>query len=126
MRPTNKKASLTCLLCLLLDCLGSPSAAGPQEVEPDVPSVQPFCLEDEEPPAAPSSSPPLTDQSGSTDPGAPSQGESEPSRNLIELETTEETNKTTQEVNTKFFCQVKKLRTECRFHFLPHLTEKSQ
>lgn len=92
---------MSVMLIALLLFLCSTSPTGAQEVEPDVPSIQPFCLEEEEPAAAPSSSPPLTDQSGSTDPGALSQGESEPSRNLIELETTEESNKITQEVETE-------------------------
>ncbi|XP_037624573.1 G2 and S phase-expressed protein 1 isoform X2 [Sebastes umbrosus] len=78
----------------------SPAPTDSQEAEPvDVPEIQPFCLEEEEeePPAAPPTSPPQPDQSESTDPGAPSQGESEPSKNLIELETTEESNSKTQE-----------------------------
>ncbi|XP_044048779.1 G2 and S phase-expressed protein 1 [Siniperca chuatsi] len=77
----------------------SPAPSGTQEAEPaDAPDIQPFCLEEEEPHAAPPSSPPQPDQSESTCPGALSQGESEPSRNLIELETTEESNSKTQEV----------------------------
>ncbi|XP_054476097.1 G2 and S phase-expressed protein 1 isoform X2 [Anoplopoma fimbria] len=82
----------------------SPAPADTQEAEPvDAPAIQPFCLEEEaeeeeEPPAAPPTSPPKPDQSESAaDPGAPSQSESEPSKNLIELETTEEKSKT-QEV----------------------------
>ncbi|KAI3370585.1 hypothetical protein L3Q82_007154 [Scortum barcoo] len=68
-----------------------------KEAEPvDAPDIQPFCLEEEEPPAAPSTNPPQPDQSETTDPGAQSPGQSEPSRNLIELETTEESK--TQEV----------------------------
>lgn len=63
-----------------------------------VPYIQPFCLEEEEPPALPPSTPPQSDQSESTHPGAQSQGETEPSRNLIQLETTEESNSKTQEV----------------------------
>ncbi|KAE8296643.1 G2 and S phase-expressed protein 1 [Larimichthys crocea] len=77
----------------------SPAPANTQEVEPvDLPDIQPFCLEEEEPPAALPSSPPQPDQSESTDPGAPSQSEPEPGRNLIELETIEESNTKTQEV----------------------------
>ncbi|XP_076589672.1 G2 and S phase-expressed protein 1 isoform X2 [Chaetodon auriga] len=76
----------------------SPAPTDTQEAEPvDAPDIQPFCLE-EEPPAAPLSSPPQSDQSESTDPGAPSQGESEPGRNLIELEAAEENTNKTQEV----------------------------
>ncbi|XP_038562571.1 G2 and S phase-expressed protein 1 isoform X1 [Micropterus salmoides] len=77
----------------------SPAPAGTQEAEPvSVPYIQPFCLEEEEPPALPPSTPPQSDQSESTHPGAQSQGETEPSRNLIQLETTEESNSKTQEV----------------------------
>ncbi|XP_068584619.1 G2 and S phase-expressed protein 1 isoform X2 [Cebidichthys violaceus] len=77
----------------------SPAPTDAQEAEPvDALDVQPFCLEEEEePPAAPPTSPSQPDQSESADPGAPSQGESEPIKNLIELETTEEKSKT-QEV----------------------------
>ncbi|KAI3370975.1 hypothetical protein L3Q82_023629, partial [Scortum barcoo] len=75
----------------------SPAPADAQEAEPvDAPDIQPFCLEEEEPPAAPPTNPPQPDQSETTDPGAQSPGQSEPSRNLIELETTEESK--TQEV----------------------------
>ncbi|XP_033490448.2 G2 and S phase-expressed protein 1 isoform X1 [Epinephelus lanceolatus] len=80
----------------------SPAPSETQEAEPvDAPEIQPFCLEEEEeeeqPPAVPPS-PPQPDQSESTDTEALSQGESEPVRNLIELETTEECNSKTQEV----------------------------
>ncbi|XP_070762940.1 G2 and S phase-expressed protein 1 [Enoplosus armatus] len=77
----------------------SPAPADTQEAEPvDVPDIQPFCLEEEELSATPPSSPPQPDQSESMEPGAPCQGESEPKRNLMELETTEESNSKTQEV----------------------------
>ncbi|XP_034392000.1 G2 and S phase-expressed protein 1 isoform X2 [Cyclopterus lumpus] len=74
----------------------SPAPAHTQEAE--LVDVHTFCLEEEEPPAAPppASPPPQPDQSESTDPGDLHQGGSEPSRNLIELETTEESK--TQEV----------------------------
>lgn len=88
-------------IAVLLLFLCSPAPVNKQEAEPvDAPDIQPFCLEeeDEQPPAAPPTSPPQPDQSESTDPGALSQGESEPSRNLIELENTEESNSKTQEV----------------------------
>ncbi|XP_049928823.1 G2 and S phase-expressed protein 1 isoform X2 [Epinephelus moara] len=80
----------------------SPAPSETQEAEPvDAPEIQPFCLEEEEeeeqPPAVPPSRP-QPDQSESTDTNALSQGESEPVRNLIELETTEESNSKTQEV----------------------------
>ncbi|KAK9516221.1 hypothetical protein VZT92_024164 [Zoarces viviparus] len=70
----------------------SPAPADAQEAEPvDALEVQPFCLEEEEPvlPAAPPTSPSQPDQSESADPGAPGQGESEPIKHLIELQTTE-------------------------------------
>ncbi|XP_034734592.1 G2 and S phase-expressed protein 1 [Etheostoma cragini] len=75
-----------------------PSADLPKEAEPvDSPDIQSFCLE-EEPPAAPPSSPPQTDQSESTDPGSQSLVVSEPDKNLIELESKEESNSNTPEV----------------------------
>ncbi|XP_042266726.1 G2 and S phase-expressed protein 1 isoform X2 [Thunnus maccoyii] len=76
----------------------SPAPPDTQEAEPvDAPDIQPFCLEEEEePPAAPPPAAPQPDQSESTDTGELSQSQSEPSRNLIELETTEE--KKNQEV----------------------------
>ncbi|KAM7397338.1 hypothetical protein PAMP_020319 [Pampus punctatissimus] len=76
----------------------SPASADTQEAEPvDAPHIQPFCLEEEEKTrAAPPPTAPQPDQSESMDTGALSQSQSEPRRNLIELETTEE--KTTQEV----------------------------
>ncbi|XP_040894580.1 G2 and S phase-expressed protein 1 isoform X2 [Toxotes jaculatrix] len=77
----------------------SPAPADTQEAEPvEAPDIQPFCLEEEQPPTAPPPSPPQPDQSESTDPGAPSLGQSEPVSNLIELETIEESNSKTQEV----------------------------
>ncbi|XP_022620312.1 G2 and S phase-expressed protein 1-like isoform X1 [Seriola dumerili] len=82
----------------------SPAPAVTQEAEPDdTPDIQPFSLEEEQPPAAPLPSPPCSpppqpDQSESTDPGAPGQRQSGPVRNLIELETTEESSSKTQEV----------------------------
>lgn len=49
-----------------------------QEADPvEMPVIQPFCLEEEELPAAPPTSSPQPDQSGSTEAGAPSQGQSE-------------------------------------------------
>ncbi|KAM3608584.1 uncharacterized protein V6R79_001272 [Siganus canaliculatus] len=88
----------------------SPAPAGVQELEPAdaAPEIQPFCLEEEEQkeeeePAADAppttTSPTQPDQSESTAPEAPSQVESaQPIKNLIELETAEESNRTTQEV----------------------------
>lgn len=75
----------------------SPALTDTQEVPVDAPDIQPFCLE-EEPPAAPLTSPLQPNQSESTDTGALNQGESEPSRNLIELEAAEESANKTQEV----------------------------
>ncbi|XP_051238539.1 G2 and S phase-expressed protein 1 isoform X1 [Dicentrarchus labrax] len=76
----------------------SPTPACIQEAEPvDAPDIQPFCLEEEEPPAALPASPPQSDQSESMDLGAQNKGELEPAKNLIELETTESNSKT-QEV----------------------------
>ncbi|KAM7397195.1 hypothetical protein PAMP_020187 [Pampus punctatissimus] len=70
-----------------------------QEAEPvDDLDIQPFCLDEEELPAAPPSSAPQPDHSESTDTGALSQVQSETSRTHIDLETTEETNSKTQEV----------------------------
>ncbi|XP_026222113.1 G2 and S phase-expressed protein 1-like isoform X2 [Anabas testudineus] len=82
----------------------SPVPADAQEVESvDAPEVQPFSLEEDEqkepgpPETTPSCTPP-PDQSERTEPGALSQDQSGPSRNLIELEGTEENNSKTQEV----------------------------
>lgn len=65
----------------------------------DVPEVQPFSLEEEEEmeqhDAPPSCASPI-DQSERTDPVAPDG--SEPSRNLIEMESMEESDSKTQEV----------------------------
>ncbi|KAL3044483.1 hypothetical protein OYC64_012890 [Pagothenia borchgrevinki] len=55
-----------------------PAPVEMQEAEPvEVPVIQPFCLEEEELPAAPPTSSPQPDQSESTEAGAPSQGQSE-------------------------------------------------
>ncbi|XP_062276775.1 mucin-2-like [Scomber scombrus] len=81
----------------------SPVSWDIQEAEPvDAPDIQPFCLEEEEEetPAAPPSTAPHLDHSESTDIGALSHGESEPTRNpeTQQLETVEESNSKTQEV----------------------------
>ncbi|XP_023137171.2 G2 and S phase-expressed protein 1 isoform X2 [Amphiprion ocellaris] len=68
--------------------------------------IQPFCLEEEEEEEevkeedlpTPLSNTEQPNQSESADPEAPSQDESVPNRNLMELETTEESNSKTQEV----------------------------
>ncbi|KAJ4938014.1 hypothetical protein JOQ06_002641, partial [Pogonophryne albipinna] len=55
-----------------------PAPVEMQEAEPvEMPVIQPFCLEEEELPAAPPTSSPQPDQSESTEAGAPSQGQSE-------------------------------------------------
>ncbi|GAA6215378.1 G2 and S phase-expressed protein 1 [Lates japonicus] len=77
----------------------SPAPADTQEAEPaNAPDIQPFCLEEEQPLPSPPCRAPQPDQSQNTDPAAPSPGQSEPARNLIELETTEESNSKTREV----------------------------
>ncbi|AWP07798.1 GTSE1 N domain containing protein [Scophthalmus maximus] len=77
----------------------SPGPADMQEEEPvDAPDIQPFCLEEEQPPAAPPCAASQPEQPESMDPGAPSQVQSEPNSNLIELETAEEINSKAPEV----------------------------
>lgn len=76
--------------------LCSPVPADTQEMESDAPEVQPFSLEEEEEMTLPAA--PQPDQSESTDPGTLNQDQSEPNRNLIELESAEESNSKTQEV----------------------------
>ncbi|CAK6954593.1 G2 and S phase-expressed protein 1 [Scomber scombrus] len=81
----------------------SPVSWDIQEAEPvDAPDIQPFCLEEEEEetPAAPPSTAPHPNHSESTDIGALSHGESEPTRNpeTQQLETVEESNSKIQEV----------------------------
>lgn len=97
--------------------LCSPAPADTQEAEPaDAPDIQPFCLEEERPLPSPPCRAPQPDQSQNTDPAAPSPGQSEPARNLIELETTEESNSKTREVRghahkyTQLYCT-----SMCRF-----------
>ncbi|XP_069019563.1 G2 and S phase-expressed protein 1 isoform X2 [Embiotoca jacksoni] len=69
-----------------------------EEEQIDAPDIQPFCLEEEEPLVAPPTNTELPDQSESMDPEALCKVSSTPSRNLIELETTEEKNSKTPEV----------------------------
>lgn len=83
--------------------LTSPTPPGLHEAEPDIPVIPSFYLEEDgeedvEPPTAPSSSPAQADQSETVNVGAPTQAKSEPNRNLIELETAEESNSKAQEV----------------------------
>ncbi|XP_042266819.1 mucin-5AC-like isoform X2 [Thunnus maccoyii] len=95
---TSARRASSCSTWLFL-C--SPTPPDTQGAEPvDALDIQPFCLEEEEPPAAPPSTSPQPDHSESMDTGVLSQGESEPGRNLIELKTTEESesNSKTQEV----------------------------
>ncbi|XP_030280719.1 G2 and S phase-expressed protein 1 isoform X2 [Sparus aurata] len=97
-RPPPTSDSIPCPTSAKRERSCSPTPTGTQEMEPvDAPEIQPFCLE-EEVPAAPPSNPPQPDQSESTDNEALSQGQSEPNKNLIELETTEESSNKTQEV----------------------------
>lgn len=91
---------------LLFVFLCSPNSADGQEpepsdpsIEPNGPSVRPFCLEEEEIPTV-TSSPPQPDQSESTESGATLEERGPETRNLIELETTEESNNKTHEVKT--------------------------
>ncbi|KAK5927476.1 hypothetical protein CgunFtcFv8_012630 [Champsocephalus gunnari] len=77
-----------------------PAPVEMQEADPvEMPVIQPFCLEEEELPAAPPTSSPQPDQSESTEAAAPtpSESQSEPCRNLIEPETKEESHHKTQE-----------------------------
>lgn len=88
---------------LLFVFLCSPNSADGQEPEPSDPSIEPvrpFCLEEEEIPTVTSSSPPQPDQSESTESGATLEERGPETRNLIELETTEESNNKTHEVKT--------------------------
>ncbi|XP_030587728.1 G2 and S phase-expressed protein 1 isoform X2 [Archocentrus centrarchus] len=62
------------------------------------PDIQPFCLDEEEPPTTTPSNTQQTDQSEHMDAGALILDESAPSRNLIELEPTEENSSKRQEV----------------------------
>lgn len=66
----------------------------------DDPSVQPFCLEEEEEelPVVTPSSPLQPDQSEGSESGAPHEERESDTRNLIELETTEESSNKTHEV----------------------------
>ncbi|XP_036962290.1 G2 and S phase-expressed protein 1 isoform X2 [Acanthopagrus latus] len=100
-RPPLDSHSVPCPASAKRERSCSPAPKHTQEVEVvDAPEIRPFYLEEEEEeaPAAPPSSPPQPDQSESTDNEALSQGLSEPNKNLIELETTEESNNKTQEV----------------------------
>ncbi|XP_035012567.2 G2 and S phase-expressed protein 1 isoform X2 [Hippoglossus stenolepis] len=76
----------------------SPTPGNLQEDEPvDAPDIQPFCLEEEQPPdGLPCSAP--QPESESTDPDTPSQVQSEPIQNLIELGTAEESNSKAEEI----------------------------
>ncbi|XP_029008915.1 G2 and S phase-expressed protein 1 isoform X2 [Betta splendens] len=80
----------------------SPVRAETREVETGAPEIKPFSLEEEEElttlPAAPSHCSPEPECLGSTDSDTLTQNQTEPARNLIELESTEESNSNTQEV----------------------------
>lgn len=90
---------------MFLCSLNSTARQEPEPSDPsteaDDPSIQPFCLEEEEElPTVTSSSPPQPDQSESTESGATHEERETETRNLIELETTEESNDKTHEVKT--------------------------
>ncbi|XP_060932312.1 G2 and S phase-expressed protein 1 [Limanda limanda] len=77
----------------------SPDPENVQEEEPvDALDIQPFSLEEEQPPDGPPCSAPQPEQSESTEPDAPSQVQSEPIQNLIELGTSEESNSKAEEI----------------------------
>ncbi|XP_053283910.1 G2 and S phase-expressed protein 1 isoform X1 [Pleuronectes platessa] len=77
----------------------SPAPVNLQEEEPvDAPDIQPFSLEEEQPPDGPPCSAPQPEQSESMDPNVPSQVQSEPIQNLIELGTAEESNSKAEEI----------------------------
>ncbi|KAM8892737.1 G2 and S phase-expressed protein 1 isoform 2-T2 [Spinachia spinachia] len=72
----------------------SPAPADAQEAEPvNPPDVQPFCLEEEEPPAVPPTGLLQSDQSENSDPRAVIQDDSQRDENPIELESTEKSKK---------------------------------
>lgn len=87
-------------LCSLNSTDRQESEPSDPSIEPDDPSIQPFCLEEEELPNETSSSPPQPDQSESTESGATPEERKSETRNLIELESTEESNNKTHEVKT--------------------------
>uniref|UniRef100_H3CFE5 G-2 and S-phase expressed 1 n=1 Tax=Tetraodon nigroviridis TaxID=99883 RepID=H3CFE5_TETNG len=88
--------------CSLNSTDGQEPEPSDPSTEPDDPSIQPFCLEEgeEELPVVTPSSPPQPDQSESSECGATHQERESGTRNLIELETTEESSNKTQEVKT--------------------------
>lgn len=87
-------------LCSLNSTAGQEPEPSDPSIEADDPSIQPFCLEEEELPTVTSSSPPQPDQSESTESGATHEERETETRNLIELETTEESNDKMHEVKT--------------------------
>lgn len=87
-------------LCSLNSADGQEPEPNDPSIEPDDPSIQPFCLEEEELPTVTSTSPPQPDQSESTESGATHEEREPETRNLIELETTVESNTKTHEVKT--------------------------
>lgn len=109
-----------CLIgvCSLDSTDGQMTEPNDPSIEPDDPSIQPFCLEEKEEekqkqqeeeekqqeekqlPTVTSSSPPQPDQSESTEFGAVHEERQSETRNLIELETTEESKNKTSEVKT--------------------------
>uniref|UniRef100_H3DF62 G-2 and S-phase expressed 1 n=1 Tax=Tetraodon nigroviridis TaxID=99883 RepID=H3DF62_TETNG len=89
--------------CSLNSTDGQEPEPSDPSTEPDDPSIQPFCLEEgeEELPVVTPSSPPQPDQSESSECGATHQERESGTRNLIELETTEESSNKTQEPQEK-------------------------
>lgn len=89
-------------------------------MEPEEPSIQSFCLEEEEElPTVTSSSPAKTDQSESSESGAAQEESKSEPKNLIELETAEESHNKTHEVRTHTHYQflTKKSHKEYYFHY---------
>uniref|UniRef100_UPI0037E78967 G2 and S phase-expressed protein 1 n=1 Tax=Semicossyphus pulcher TaxID=241346 RepID=UPI0037E78967 len=99
---TSDSSPAPCSTAVRIERSCSPAPSDTPEAELVVaPEIKPFCLaeEEEESPAAAPSSPPQANQSETTEPAVePIQGEPEPSTDLIELESTEESNSKAQEV----------------------------
>ena len=102
---------------------GQEPEANEPSIEPDDPSVQPFCLEEEERPTGMPSSPTQPDQSESSESGAAHKGHECETRNLIELETTEDSNNKTHEVKTTSHTIT---LVSSPLMCLPHLGQKEQ
>lgn len=102
------------LISVSLFVCSPPPADTPAEEPVDAPDIQPFCLEDEEQeeeaPAAQHFVTLQSDQSESSDTGTLNLSQSEPKKDLIELEESDDSSSKTQEVrghtnvNTRFAC----------------------